>query len=146
MTRRRIILVHIAIAVLIVVHLVCITFGIELWPFSSYPMYSELNRDRTMKVLRVVGVTDDGREVPIDAAWLRKSFNTLSRKDPAKLEQAMKGYQHAYKNKRPPGVEPGPPFAGVRLYEQIWELRAEGTNVDTPDQSRLLVEVRREEK
>jgi hypothetical protein len=102
-------------------------------------MYSEQNRTREMTVMRVVGVTSEGKEVPIDAAWLRKSFSRLRG---AQAQTGLEAYAQAYKLHRPPGVAPGPPFVQYLLYEQSWALRTDGANVNTPDRSRLVAEAR----
>jgi len=50
------------------------THGFELardtehWPIFTYPMYSGLEQERAIRSNRLVGVREDGEEVPLQAA------------------------------------------------------------------------------
>jgi hypothetical protein len=145
--RKRIITVHVLLAILLLMHFAAIVSGVELWPFSRYPMYSEMY-PRTMVVYRLVGVTSDAKpkEVQIDAAWIRKLFTSMANNHPEKLDREVAKYMHEFKDHRPPGIERGPPFAAVRLYRLEFDVRADASNMDKPDRSTLLVEAKRESK
>jgi hypothetical protein len=64
MTRLRVLLVTATIAGPIALSLAALVLGRMLWPFSDYPMYSDL-AGPTVSVTRAVGVESDGRERPL---------------------------------------------------------------------------------
>src|SRR5262249_42305820 len=56
----------------------------EHWPFSQYPMFSAVWREPTLQLLRLVGVTADGREFPLDSNRYIAPF------DQSRLPEALK--------------------------------------------------------
>ena len=119
----------------------------EHWPVSSYPMYAELMTERTFRVIRLVGVTDDQppREVPFDSAWLRKSLSQIVRRPDARkrLRRAVNDYAAAAGWER---RDAGGPFVAYRVYDLTWELRPDADPDREPDRRSLLLEVRRDAK
>ena len=119
----------------------------EYWPFSPYPMYAELQEDRDFSTIRLVGVSNDNREMSLDAAWLRKSLTKIARREdaPFALKNAMASYVKKYGWRRP-GDPRGSPnrLRAIRVYEQKWSLQQDASNATTrPDENHLLAEIRR---
>src|SRR5947199_5202143 len=56
----------------------------EHWPFSQYPMFSEVWRSPTFSWLRLFGVTQDGREFPLDENRYVRPF------DQSRLPKALR--------------------------------------------------------
>jgi hypothetical protein len=117
----------------------------EHWPVSSYPMYAELMTERSFRLIRLVGVTDNQppREVPFDSAWLRKSLSQIVRRPDARkrLRRAVIDYAAAAGWER---RREGGPFVAYRVYDQTWDLRPERDPDRPPDRNSLLFELRRE--
>jgi hypothetical protein len=126
----------------------------EPWPFSAYPMYSELRRNRAVERHRLFGVTreEPAREIPlVDPVFLyplehSRFYFTLGRLERRgdgrrSLETAMRDTLERYEARRRAGLHDGPPLRGIRLYELRWRLDPLARNRDTPDQRRILFEV-----
>ena len=126
----------------------------EPWPFSAYPMYSELRRGRSLERHRLFGVTRDEppREIPlVDPSYLyplehSRFYFTLGRLERRRdggraLETAMSDTLDRYEARRRAGLHDGPPLRGVRLYALRWVLDPFARNRDAPELRRLLVEV-----
>ena len=118
----------------------------EYWPFSPYPMYSEIAQPGEYTQVRLVAVMNDGRELPLDAAWLRKWMNRLARRENAQdeLQRAMVKYVRKDGWHRPGESKKSPPrVKALRAYEQHWTLKGDAANASKPDSSKLLAEIRR---
>ena len=73
MTAGRIVAVHALVALLLGASSYDVVTGQEHWPFSPYPMFSSVERSRTLDSLLLVGVVADasGREFPLrEAAYI----------------------------------------------------------------------------
>src|SRR3954471_18639641 len=118
----------------------------EYWPFSPYPMYSGLVETGDYTVIQLIAVTNDGRELALNAVWLRKWMNRLSRRDNPReeLERAMVKYVRKDGWHRPGDSKKSPPkLKALRAYEQHWTLKGDAANATKPDSSKLLAEIRR---
>ena len=118
----------------------------EYWPFSPYPMYSGLVDAHEYTVVRLVAVMNDGRELPLDAVWLRRWMSRLSRRDNPEdeLRKAMVKYVRKDGWHRPGDPKKSPPrLKALRAYEQHWTLTGNAANANKPDSSKLLAEIRR---
>ncbi len=152
MTRWRRRAVYGLIAVIVAGHLYDVATGGEHWPFSSYPMYSHLNREWTLSFPRLVGIRRDGSELPL---WRTEYLAPL---DQSRLDQALGGMLSRpdwrtrvgaaladclarYERRRRAGAHDGPALRALRLYDLGWTLDRAARNVDAPDRRRLLLEV-----
>lgn len=120
----------------------------EYWPFSPYPMYAELQLERQWTSIRLVAVTNDGRELSLDAAWLRKSMARIARRQdaPFALRQALASYVKKYGWRRPGDARGSANrLKALRCYEQRWTIRPDAANAAAPDETKLLAEIRRGE-
>jgi hypothetical protein len=151
-TRRGII--HGMIAFIIAGSLVDIITAAEHWPFSPYPMYSVVKRNRTVTDLRLVGITKDPvpREFPLivseylqpfDRSRLGASFPTMLRRPDREklLRVALEDCLRRYEVHRLASRHNGPPLQGLRLYEMSWKLDPRAGNLDHPERKDLLFEV-----
>jgi hypothetical protein len=124
----------------------------EHWPFSQYPMFSTVWRSPTFTWLRLVGVTEDGREFPLasnryiapfDQSRLPKALRRIEERPdgPAGLRVAVSECLARYDALRVEGRHDGPPLAAMRLYELQWTIDPNALNIDSPDHRRLITEV-----
>jgi glycosyltransferase involved in cell wall biosynthesis len=128
----------------------------EDWPLSQYPMFSTVDAEPVLRVVRLMGVTreappreiallDDDFIAPLDqcrlSTGLARTFGNPSRRGlgPA----MMRGVLERYELRRINGAHSGPPLSAVRAYDMTWMLEPDAGNVDRPDEKRLLAEVGR---
>jgi glucosyl-dolichyl phosphate glucuronosyltransferase len=147
----RLAFVHALLAVVIGGSLYDIRTGREHWPLSPYPMFSIVDREPTVKCLRIVGIAAgrDREEIPLLDADVIRPFDqcrltsALSRTfhDPARrdlVHEQLRDCLARYEARRLKGEHEGPPLSGVRLYEMQWTLDGDAANVTTPDTRRLI--------
>ena len=150
MTPRRLILVHLLIAAVLGGSFYDIAKGEEHWPFSDYPMFSNVHRRHVLENwYRVFGVTADGREVaileypelwPLDQSRLPLGIRRIAQEpgNEARVAAALADILRRYEERRLGGQHEGPPFEGLRLYSLSWDLEPDAANLDNP-RSRVLV-------
>jgi len=132
MTRLRALLVGATIAGSITLSLAAIAADRLLWPFAHYPMYSE-RFGPTTEITRAVGVTADGRELPLprelEPRGLLLHFvarRAERRPDaPECLARIATAIWTEYERQRAKGGIDGPHLAGVRLYRDTLELASQ---------------------
>jgi hypothetical protein len=145
--------VHIAVVALIAGSAYDIITDQEHWPFSQYPMFSGVWRSQTFTWLRLFGVTQDGREFPLDAnrfiapfdqSRLPKALKRIlaDRDGEARMQTALADLLARYEDLRRGGRHDGPPLAALRLYELEWTIEPDAANVDRPDRRAFVAEVR----
>lgn len=126
----------------------------EFWPFSSYPMYAQLQPHASLTVLRWFGVTDEEapREVPLlapayiapfDQGRLRMNLEHLdsTARREVLLREALHDVLARYDTRRAARLHDGPALRGIRLYRLHWELDPWARNITEPSQKDLLFEV-----
>ena len=149
----RIALVNALIAFLILAHLYEIKTQSTHWPFSHYEMFAHLSEKDNFQRLELVGVTSDGREIPLsDASYSAPmpAFHTelaffvaSLRPDPVERREALKklgtDFLRRCELRRRHGEIAGPPLVGLRLYARRWNhLDRWAANVNTPDAIEVL--------
>lgn len=132
MKRWRIALVIVIVLILVAGHANDVLTQREHWPFSMYPMYAIAQTEYEMKLMKLVGVTDENppREMVVDGGgrWMRGSLGRFAEgptANPKKLHKGLEEYLKMY-DKR--ASEPGSgmiPLTALRLYEYKWDLRSE---------------------
>jgi len=153
MAKRRLLLVYAVNAVIVGGSLFDLIADTEHWPFSQYPMYSLVEKSRSLTRFRVFGVTQEGIEMPLyDLRYLQPFDNSrLS----AALERAANRHQLSeaardclvrYEALRRAGRHNGPPLQAVRVYRVYWVLDPWARNIEHPDRKNLLVEVQKSDK
>ena len=160
MSRQRLFLIHAALIVLIVGHLYHIIQDRENWPFSQYPMFREVQHERSLTRMELYGVMQEDshqefplRQVSSDFGGGREtsSLQDISRSQEIKPEERQQMLDGAlldalskYEYGRLAGKHDGPPLQGIRLYEATWQLDDPAKSiVDPPDQQKLIHEVAR---
>jgi hypothetical protein len=156
MSKRRLWVVNTAILCCIGGSLYDIVRDTDHWPFSNYPMYSEVQRSRTLTVMRVFGVTDESpeREVPLtdpdalqpfDQSRLAAALETMAaQKKPERdrlLYGALSDSLRRYEIVRQAGRHGEPRLKGLKAYRLFWELDPLARNLDRPDRSTLIAAV-----
>jgi hypothetical protein len=122
----------------------------EHWPFSQYPMFSEIQQSKTYSMLRLYGVVERSPliEVPLDSNLYLQPFDN-SRLPPAlqhalrenRLDEGVTDCLTRYETLRRAKRHDGPPLVAMRLYRLTWTLDPSASNVDRPDRKELLTEV-----
>jgi hypothetical protein len=154
MTRARRALVNVVAAGLIGGSAYDIVTDQEHWPFSQYPMFSDVWRSPTFTWLRLFGVTADGREFPLDSnrqiapfdqSRLPKALRRMRDEPdgPARIRTAVADCLARYDELRLARVHDSPAVVAMRLYELEWTIDPAGANLDRPDRRELIAEVRR---
>jgi GT2 family glycosyltransferase len=156
MSTRRVALVHVLLAIMVGASLYDIRTGTEHWPFSPYPMFSEVERVPALDAFRLFGVTNEvaPREIPLLdsdmiapfdqarlSAALRLTYNDPSRRP--LVADMLSDCLFRYERRRVSGQHDGPALSAVRLYALHWTLDPHAANVNAPDSRRLLVQVDR---
>jgi hypothetical protein len=149
MSRTRLLAAHVVIAVIIGGSLHDIVMQTEHWPFSNYPMFSEIHRTSVLRWPRLYGLTPDGREVPVvshaelwplDQSRLPIGLRTIYSDPKAgdRVPTALKDVLRRYEARRSTGEHTGPPLVALRLYLVSWPVEPFAHNLDTPSDRRLL--------
>ncbi len=141
---------HLAIVALLLGSAYDIATDQEHWPFSQYPMFSQLEHDWTHRTLRLFGVTGRSEFALLDPAYLapfdqcRLSTALLRLSDrpasAALLRAALRDSFERYERGRQASAHAGPPLRGVRLYRLFWRLDHDARNADAPDRRELVAE------
>jgi hypothetical protein len=151
MSNRRLLVVHGIILFVIAGSLYDIGTRQEHWPFSNYPMFSSVHRQPTLTWLRLFGVTDDNREVPLlkyNELWpLDQSRLPLGLRRVAdqpdsgpRLQDALSDVLNRYNARREKGEIKGPELRALRLYKIAWTLEPFAANLDRPSTRQLVAE------
>jgi hypothetical protein len=122
----------------------------EHWPFSQYPMFSQIQQAKTYSMLRLYGVLQHSPlvEMPLDDNLYLQPFDN-SRLPPAlrhalaenRLDEGVTDCLTRYEALRRAKLHKGPPLVAMRLYRLTWTLDSTASNVDRPDAKELLTEV-----
>lgn len=157
MSKQRILFLNVVIVLLVAISLLGIVVDREHWPFSQYPMYSEVQREYSLSGLRLFAVmqVEPQHEMPLrdfdyirpfDQSRLTKALLRIKDEDNPKkrqqlLNEALLDCLTRYEKLRLTGHHDGPPLQGIRLYQLQWQLDARAENVDQPDHWELVAEV-----
>ena len=122
----------------------------EHWPYSTFPMDSDLYESKTYSALRLYGVVQTSPLVeiqlyktyyfqPFDNSRLSTGLGyTLSVN---RQNEAVADCLIRYEDLRRAGRHWGPPLVAMRLYKVTWTLDPTVGNLDLPDRKELLTEV-----
>ena len=144
MSRSRRLFANLIIAAILAGSAAAIVTGLELWPFSPYPMFSAVRRGPTVTSLWLYGVLPGGEEVPLSdrAAFhpfrLAQLEAALARLDLPGREEGLRDILARHETRR----HAGPGLAGLRLYRMTFGIDARAANRDRPLARELLAEVR----
>ena len=148
MSVRRLILVNAVLAFLIAAHLYENVIQAGHWPFCSYPMYAELETERSITIVRVFGVRHDGSETavhrnefihPFDQARLADGMEN-AHFDRSSGVVALNDVLERYERRRIEREHHGPALVRLRLYRLTHQLEPLAGNADTPEKRELLAE------
>lgn len=118
-------------------HFFCLVLGVEVWPFSGYPMYAKAsNSEKGFKQWEVVGIPVEGGEteafiLPVSSlpriASLNSGINRLLRARSEEKPEAEEHIQNSlrifatmYYHYQKVAEEDSIPLQEVRLYRRTW--------------------------
>ena len=148
------------VSLLIVIgSLFSIIFDKEYWPFSPYPMFSDIRREASsVSTLQLYGVTQGEPHDEILISMDRKPYikpfqgsvfmtalkRMESEHNPKKssrlLNEGLLDTLKRYEKHRLAGDHDGPPLQGLRLYRVKGYPEAGSGNVNRPDDRKLIAE------
>jgi len=151
MSRPRLLLAHLLIAGVVGGSLYDIVTRQEHWPFSNYPMFSDVHRSSVLRWPRLYGVTAEGDEVPLlsyrelwplDQSRLPIGLRALYTEAGAdqRVRTALRDVLRRYESRRPSGAHSGRPLVAVRLYLVSWPIEPFAANLNRPNDRRLLAD------
>jgi hypothetical protein len=152
MTRSRIAFIHLLISVILFGSLYDIATQQEHWPFSDYPMFSNVHRESVLEWPRLYGVRTDGSELalldhqylaPLDQSRLPLGLRRIYREEGSgpRLQDAIADCLRRYERRRVAGKHDGPPLRALRLYLVSWNLEPYAANLDRPNSRQLIGQV-----
>jgi len=125
----------------------------EHWPFSQYAMYSYVQRDRSLTMLQLFGITaGEPKRIPLfefqyiqpfDQSRLRGALAGMNAQ-PNRVQlltDALRDCWARYEKLRLAGRHDGPPLQGMELDRLFWQLDPWARNVDRPERSETLLTV-----
>lgn len=147
----RVVLVQLGVFVLVMGHVVSFVRQRDHWPFSSYPMYSQVELDTNITRYRVYGVqastgtefdlmTEPAYITPFDMTRLNSGLRYMESRDPDKLGDALDSLLSIYERRRLDGEHSGPPLNGMRIYSVEWEVQPTAGNTNQPIRQELVHE------
>ena len=122
----------------------------EHWPFSTYPMFSEISLGNAYSILRLYGVVQRSPliEIQLDNNLYLQPFDNSRLADALerarqenKLDEAVTDCLARYEALRRAGRHNGPSLVAMRLYLVTWTPDSSARNIDRPDRKELLTEV-----
>ncbi len=122
----------------------------EHWPYSQYPMFSQMQASNTYSMLRLYGVVQRSPVIelqldsnlylePFDNSRILAALENARQKD--RLDEGVMDCLTRYEALRRAGRHEGPPLVAMRLYRVTWTLDPSANNIDRPDRKDLLTEV-----
>ncbi len=150
MSKRRLLVFYALGAVIFGGSLADIVRDTEHWPFSQYPMDSEVFSSKTFSMLRLYGVVQKSPLVEIqlyNTSFIEPFDNSRLSAGLAhtlqvnRQDEAVADCLARYEALRRAGRHRGPPLVAMRLYMVTWTLDPWVSNIDRPDRKELLAEV-----
>jgi len=119
------------IAIVVLGQLTALALQRELWPFSHYPMYSELQADWTFESQRLYGVLEEGEEIPLETGSFFEPYEAYdisevlakAAGDREKLDRELHSFLSWYENRA--AVHGGPKLRSLRAYRVLYSLSKE---------------------
>ncbi len=158
MSRWRFWCAHTAISLVVMGSLLCIATDREFWPFSQYPMFSEVTTAAgggALKELRLIGITaeatprefslsDLGCTYPFRRSRLKTAIKWISKRPHSQqlLNEAARNMLVLYEENCRSGRCDGPPLRGIRLMWLEWDhIDPTSPGFGAPDRQVILAEV-----
>lgn len=144
---------HGLIGFVVVGSLAAIGTGWEIWPFSPYPMFSNVQQDSYV-CSRVYGVVVGSNETEFALRWPYSApFHQLDLgmamgrliylQNDQRRDAALRECLERYEARRQHGDHDGPALTSLRLYEESWKLDSDPFLARAPPERKLLFEFRK---
>ena len=129
-------------------NLASFVFNRQVWPYSPYPMFADVEDPSTFETLALVGDPVDGGEIWFEGqGFLSDALSPMvinSAFGGRRARQGMDGVNEKlretyefYERRRRRGLSSGPPLRRLHLYRFSWTLRSDLANLRTPRRTLL---------
>jgi hypothetical protein len=148
MSFRRRWVVYGLVAVVLGGNLASFIFFRQLWPYSPYPMFADVDDPDTFETLALVGEPVDGGEFWFEGqGYLTHELSPMvinaafggrrARPGMNGLDERLRDTFEFYERRRRQGLSNAPPLRRLYLYRFSWTLRTDLANLRTP--RRMLI-------
>jgi hypothetical protein len=147
MTTARRFVANALIAFVVSGSLACVVLDVEAWPFSNYPMYSDLSHGEFGSVRMYgrtargeVGLSKYSHWFPLGALRVARAVKNIENTEGADVLQTsvMKHLWEHYEGGRLAGRHDGPGISALLAYELTWRIESGAANRDVPDSRRRI--------
>lgn len=126
-------------------NLASFTINEQVWPYSPYPMFADVD-PRTFATLVLVGEPVDGGEIWFEGqGYLSDAISPMvvnngfgarrARPGMDGLDDRLRDTYEFYERRRRQGLSSGPPLRQLHLYRFSWALRPDLANLRTPQRT-----------
>jgi hypothetical protein len=148
MSSRRRWVVYGLVAVVLGGNLASLFFNRQVWPYSQYPMFADVEDPHTFETLVLVGEPVDGGEIWFEnQGYLSHALSPMvinsafggrrARPGMNGLDEHLRETYEFYERRRRQGLSSGPPLRQLQLYRFSWTLRTDLANLRTPRRTLL---------
>jgi len=143
MSFRRRWVVYGLVAIVLGGNLASFLFNRQVWPYSPYPMFADVEDPHTFETLVLVGEPVDGGEIWFEGqGYLSDALSPMvinsgfgggrARPGMTGLDQHLRETYEFYEGRRRQGLSSAPPLRRLQLYRFSWTLRPDLANLRTP--------------
>ena len=131
------------VAIVLGGNLASFLFNRQIWPYSPYPMFADVEDPHTFETLALVGEPVDGGEIWFEGqGYLSDALSPMvinsafggRRASPGMtgLDERLRETYEFYERRRRQGLSSAPPLRRLHLYRFSWTLRPDLANLRTP--------------
>jgi hypothetical protein len=124
-------------------NLASFVFNRQIWPYSPYPMFADVEDPHSFETLALVGETVDGGEIWFEGqGFLGHGLSPMvinsgfggGRASPGMngVDEQLRDTYAFYERRRRRGPSSAPPLRRLHLYRFNWTLRPDLANLRTP--------------
>ena len=124
-------------------NLASFVFNRQVWPYSPYPMFADVEDPHTFETLALVGEPVDGGEIWFEGqGYLSDALSPMvvnsgfggrrARPGMNGVDDRLRETYEFYESRRRQGLSGAPPLRRLQLYRFSWTLRRDLANLRTP--------------
>ena len=148
MSSRRRLVVYGLVAIVLGGNLASLVFNRQVWPYSPYPMFADVEDPHTFETLALVGEPVDGGEIWFESqGYLSHALSPMvinsgfggrrARPGMNGLDEHLRETYEFYERRRRQGLSSAPALRRLQLYRFSWTLRTDLANLRTPRRTLL---------